>query len=61
MKANHDVGGLLASLAEAQTTAAALGLDFVAFLIGMAILATCDTVEPENDHAVDARAGSAAR
>jgi hypothetical protein len=47
MNANHDVSGLLSSLAEAQAMATALGLGFIAFLIGMAILETCNAADAE--------------
>ncbi|HEX8664652.1 MAG TPA: hypothetical protein VF744_11540 [Beijerinckiaceae bacterium] len=49
MKTNHDVRGLLSSLADAQAMATALGFGFVAFLIGMAILETCNAAEGEED------------
>jgi hypothetical protein len=62
MKANHDVRGLLSSLAEAQAMATALGLGFIAFLIGMAILEACNAAEPEETlGATEARARSALR
>ena len=61
MKSNHDVRGLLSSLAEAQAMATALGLGFIAFLIGMAILETCNTAEGDDDGVVDARVSSARR
>jgi hypothetical protein len=47
MRANHDVRSLLSSLTEAQAMATALGLGFIAFLIGMAILETCNAADAE--------------
>jgi hypothetical protein len=47
MTPNRDLRGLLASLAEAQGMATALGLGFIAFLIGMAILETCNAADAE--------------
>lgn len=62
MTTNHDVRGLLSSLAEAQAMATALGLGFIAFLIGMAILETCNTAESEDDSGIaDVRVGAVQR
>jgi hypothetical protein len=62
MKTNNNIRGLLSSLAEAQALATALGLGFIAFLIGVAILETCNTAEEEEAlGATDARAGPALR
>ncbi len=58
MKTNHDVRGLLSSLAEARTMATALGFGCVAYLIEMAILETCNAAEGEDDGAADARVGA---
>jgi hypothetical protein len=62
MKPNHNVSVLLSSLSDAQAMATALGFNFVAFLIGMAILEACNAADPEEDSGIpEARTGTSLR